>query len=323
MDIPAYAGLLKGLRKTYSIINPDDSKFGRNWKMFPVKEYSNSLIYNTLNNDAPCMIARFGSNELSCMCNYLGVKFPDKYKNFNSYIKSQSPQWWWQKSILLQLNEVAGFFPVHLNLVEQFCELMFDVVKDVDILGSWLKEESFVEDRMPNVQRVMLEDLEPFFVTNPWTRVLENKKVLVVHPFVDTIEQQYQNRNKLFDNNLLPNFELLTIKAVQSYAKQDTQFENWFYALDYMKNEISKKDFDICIIGCGAYGFPLASYVKRLGKKSIHLAGVTQLLFGIKGKRWENYIVYPYKNLYNEYWVRPSENERPVNASLVEGATYW
>lgn len=51
-----------------------------------------------------------------------------------------------------------------------------------------------------------------------------------------------------------------------------------------MQDEISKEDYDICLIGCGAYGFSLAAYVKRCGKQAIHMGGALQLLFGIKGK---------------------------------------
>ena len=90
-----------------------------------------------------------------------------------------------------------------------------------------------------------------------------------------------------------------------------------------MKKEIDKIDYDICIVGAGAYGFPLAAHVKRSGKKAIHLAGVTQLLFGIKGSRWENFIVWPYMNLFNEHWIRPLGIEKPKNANQVEGACYW
>lgn len=47
---------------------------------------------------------------------------------------------------------------------------------------------------------------------------------------------------------------------------------------------MDKIDYDICLIGCGAYGFPLAAHAKRKGKKAVHLGGALQLLFGIKGK---------------------------------------
>lgn len=60
--------------------------------------------------------------------------------------------------------------------------------------------------------------------------------------------------------------------------------------------------------------------------------GSLQLLFGIRGKRWEdpNYGVQEwgiapgsYSKLSNEHWVRPGENEKPKNANAVEGACYW
>jgi hypothetical protein len=313
--------ILKIFQKIYVGIKPESSISGRNWKMFSNKEYANELIYKYLVNDKPCMIARFGSTELSCLSNYLGVKRGKK--SIISYIKGKELDWWWEKSVINNMNIASGFFPPSIKKIEQFCELMLEDIKQVDLLGSWLKEEKYFNFQLINAKKVVLEDLEPFFTTNPWTKALEGKKVLVVHPFTETIQQQFFKRELLFENNLLPQFELKTIKAVQSIAGEKTEFEDWFEALEYMKKEIDAIDYDICIIGAGAYGFPLAAHVKRMGKKAIHLAGVTQLLFGIKGKRWEEYIVWPYRNLFNEHWVRPGETEKPKNANVVEGACYW
>lgn len=315
--------ILKLFRIIYLIFNPDSSAFGRNWKMFSNKQYANNLIYRTLIANEPCMIARFGSTEMLCLMNYIGVKNPKLFKNYKSYCKSLTPPWWWEASTIEQIQKWSGFFPGKIDKIEQFCELMLNDISHVDILGSWLNQESFFNEELGNAKKVVLEDLEPFFSSNPWTRALEGKKVLVVHPFAETIERQYLKRELLFENNLLPKFELITIKAVQSIAGVKTEFADWFEALESMKNKINKTDYDICIIGAGAYGFPLAAHVKRMGKKAIHLAGVTQLLFGIKGKRWEHYIVWPYTNLYNEYWVRPGENEKPKNVQSVEEACYW
>ena len=119
---------------------------------------------------------------------------------------------------------------------------------------------------------------------------------------------------------------------MQSLGQGDPRFRDWFEALDYMKTEIDKIDYDICLIGAGAYGFPLAAHVKRRGKKALHLGGALQLLFGIIGSRWEdsNYGVKKwgipkgkYANLINEHWVRPDEDEKPKNAMAVEGECYW
>lgn len=315
--------ILKLLKKISTSINDSSSGFGRNWKMFPLKDYANDLISEALRSDKPLMIARLGSTELLAMTNYLGVKHPEKYKSIKGFIKNQTPPWWWETATVNQICNWSGFFPADQQLIEQFCEMMIADLDKVDILGSWLKSESFFKPQLTGAKKVMLEDLEPFFASRPWTKALENKKVLIVHPFEDTIHYQYQVHDKLFNNGLLPNFELLTVKAVQTIAGETADFNNWFEALEFMKKEIASKDFDVCILGCGAYGFPLAAYVKQLGKKAIHLGGVTQLLFGIKGSRWEEYIVYPYTNLYNQYWVRPGDKERPKNADIVEGACYW
>jgi hypothetical protein len=144
------------------------------------------------------------------------------------------------------------------------------------------------------------------------------KKVLVIHPFEDTIRNNYKNRSKLFENSdFMPEFDLITIKAVQSIAGTKTEFEDWFSALRYMENQIEKIDFDIALIGAGAYGFPLAAFIKRMGKKAVHVGGVLQLYFGIKGKAWDN------MGVYNEFWTYPSEEERPVSFEKVEGGRYW
>ncbi len=316
---------LKILRKIFLIINPDSSSFGRNWKMFSSKDYANELIYKQLIAEKPCMIARFGAFELSCLVNYLGVKNKQQYKSYKGYITNQTPEWWWSKSLLKNMYVNTGFFPINIDNIEKFCKLMINDIKDVDVLGSWLKQEIFFQYELENAKRVVLEDMEPFFSTNPWTRALEGRKVLVVHPFAETIALQYLKRKLLFDNNFLPEFELKIIKAVQSIAGEQTKFNNWFEALDSMKTQIDKTDYDICIIGAGAYGFPLAAHVKRMGKKVIHLGGATQLLFGIKGRRWvENPILFfPYLNLFNEYWTYPLSVNKPKGAKIVEDACYW
>jgi len=312
---------LKGARKAYHITSNKESNLGRKWNMFSNKEYSNKLIYDLLVDDNPCMIGRFGSTEMLCLVNYLGVQ--QNNQKWTNYIKQTTLAWWWEESALNQLNKWSGFFPATVANVERFCELMISDMENLDILGSWLKEEDFFRHKLTHAKQIVLEDLEPFFCVNPWTAALEGKKVLVVHPFAETIERQYERRNLIFKENLLPNFSLKTIKAVQSAAGEQPLFDDWFQALESMKKQIDNEDYDICIIGCGAYGFPLAAHVKRMGKKSIHLAGATQLLFGIKGKRWEEFVVWPYQNLFNEYWVRPGQQEKPKNASIIEGACYW
>lgn len=95
-----------------------------------------------------------------------------------------------------------------------------------------------------------------------------------------------------------------------------------------MKDETDRYDYDLALIGCGAYGFPLAAHCKRTGHQALHIGGVLQLLFGIKGRRWETEGIYqtdfPYAaTYYNDYWVRPDESEKPAEARRVEDGCYW
>lgn len=311
--------LLKGMRKLFHeqrMLSKPDCDHD--------PESASRIIFNALVSPEPQMIARFGGFELATVVNYLGVK--KNPHDIIAYARGREPQWWWDLSLINAMRSNAGFFPAELPQIERFCELMLGDIPSVNILGSWLPEERFFHRELQHTYKVNLELLNPFFSENPWTRALEGKKVLVVHPFANTIKEQFAKRDLLFDNCLLPDFRLTTIKAIQSIAGEKTPFKDWFEALGFMQTEIDKVDYDIALIGCGAYGFPLAAHVKRNGKKAVHLGGSLQLLFGIRGKRWENENYNPHYNyakLINEYWVKPGENEKPRNADSVEGACYW
>lgn len=287
-------------------------------------EKASQIIYQALMSPQPCMIARFGSTELSCLANYVGVT--QQKNRFLDYVKGLSQPWWWEPNIKNQMQQWSGFFPTSTAKIEQFCTLMLRDIPQVDVLGSWLPNECLFEQALNNSQKVNFELLNPYFSKTPWTKALEGKKILVVHPFTRTIERQYKKRELLFKDNLLPKFELMTVQAVQSIAGNATGYADWFDALEAMKAEIDQHDYDICLIGCGAYGFPLAAHVKKMGKKGFQLGGSLQLLFGISGKRWENpnyNSQFNYAQFINEHWVKPGDEEKPDGAAQVEGACYW
>lgn len=278
------------------------------------------IIHDKLLSDTPCMVARFGSVELQAVVDY---QFPPEWKNAARFVKGEIPSWGYAPSTMRAMNINAGFFPSTRRMLDRFGELMLNCMPLVDVLGSWRPEESLVMRFMPNVIRVPLYALEPYYFDNPWMPALEGKRVLVVHPFSDTILKQHERYDKLFaDQRLTPKYELQTVKAVQSIAgNKPDEFEDWFQALDWMKAEIDKRDFDIAIIGCGAYGFPLAAHVKQIGKKAMHLGGAVQNLFGIRSRGMEKDP--KFADMMNEYWVRPSEEETPIGFEKVEKGLYW
>lgn len=271
-----------------------------------LSEYDgNDLIRQLILSGEPCMIARLGATESRCI---------EKWMNHKDFDKEN----------LENIKQLSGVFPNDSNSIAEFCEVYTEGILDIDVLAVWgvTAERNIYKKYCPTAKLINIMSLEPFFYDNPWSSAIRGKKLLILHPFVETIKKQLINKEKLFKNDeVLPDFkEVSYIKAVQSLGGSD-EYESWLEALKSMCSEIEKIDFDVAIIGTGAYGLPLASYIKSLGKQAILMAGATQLLFGIKGKRWEERT--EYKELFNEYWVRPSSMETPKEKEKVEGGSYW
>ena len=227
--------------------------------------------------------------------------------------------------IKYEITNLSGVFPNDTKTLSSFCELYMQMFSQADIVALWGvgAEAKVIHQKCSDAIFTELHALEPYYFTEPWTGALKGKNVLVVHPFKDSIVSQYKRREKLFSNcDVLPEFKELTcIKAVQSIAGQPTAFESWFSALKYMKDQIDNVDFDVALIGAGAYGLPLAAHCKEIGKQAIQMSGATQLLFGIKGKRWDTHPVI--SKFYNDYWIRPARSETPAENRIVEGGSYW
>lgn len=314
--------LLKKARILYTkLLKPPDKKHCL--KLDYYGQSASDYIKEQLADNKPCMIGRIGSNELKATLNYLDIiSNHGIVLKSTKYIRSEIGPFWWDDKIKFLMRNGAGFFPANAAYLKKFANMMLSDLQNADVLGSWLFDEIRLANFFPNAKIVRLTDLEPYYHSDPWSEVLEGKKVLVIHPFEESIKTQYAKHSALFnDPRVLPKFELKTLKAVQSIAANETDFSNWFDALAWMCNRVRGIDFDIAIIGAGAYGLPLASFVKSIGKKGIHLGGATQILFGIKGKRWDKLPFF--RKLYNDHWVRPLPEETPKNFRTVESGCYW
>ena len=272
----------------------------------------NARIKELIESGKPFMVARFGGNEIRALADVIYERGGGKLGGLS-------------KRSRFKLVNQAGFFPDDKEMIYRFADEYIEAAKQVDLLGVWnmFMQGEITRRYLPDSEYCELRSIEPYYYNNPWSKSLEGKKVLVIHPFADTIACQYEKKDKLFDNkDILPQFELQTIQAVQTIAgTKDERFNTWFDALQYMYDEAMKKDFDIALIGCGAYGFPLAAKIKKAGKQAIHMGGSLQILFGIKGKRWDNHEIIG--KMYNDAWVRPGEKEKVLGSAVVENSCYW
>jgi len=301
------------------------------------RQAANDLVYNAISKGEPLMLTRYGSIEISVTNSYrMRMSQGNILGKVWRYIVDKTDLPWYDDKFFVPISRNAGVFNPTPEILDRFAQLYLEDSKIIDILMSVNYKEKFMP-LPPTCKFIHFESIYPYFVERPWTRILKRKKVLVVHPYAETIQKQYAIRDKLYDNpDILPEFELITLKAVQSSAYEKVPFKDWFEALKYMEDEIDKIDFDICLLGCGAYGLPLAAHIKRLGKQALHIGGGVQLLFGIKGKRWEDeYVRIPwgyntpfslnhdYYKFFNEYWIRPNADDIPKNANAIENGCYW
>ena len=218
---------------------------------------------------------------------------------------------------------------VYGNSIKDFCREYLEGIKCSDIHVYWamegikLAQNKLFSKYCPNATIVDSRTVEPFYFKDSWANGLKGKKVLVISPFAESIKRQYENRLLIWPNELLPEFDLIPYKAVQSIGGIGPH-SSWFESLNVMKEEISKLDFDVVLLGCGGYGMPLISHIKNvLNKSAIYVGGGLQILFGIKGLRWDSHP--EISSFYNEHWVRPNDNEKPKGMSRMnnEPSTYW
>ncbi len=281
-------------------------------------------IANAIKMGKPYFVGRFGHTEMNFIARILGRRINGS--------EGECEQW------LDALCKNAGFFPKDTVLSERYVDIMIESCKEVDVQAIWnLYMEDYMLDKYaPAAKTMRLRSIEPwvkyriqYMEELPWSSALKGKNVLIVHPFVDSIQNQYFTRRqhlfeKIYEADvILPEFNLKVVKAVQTIANNtDDRFCDWFEALEWMYNECMCQNFDIALIGCGAYGYPLAAKIKKAGKIAIHMGGSLQLMFGIMGNRWESDELFC-KRVLNNSWTKPSEVERPVGLGTIENGCYW
>lgn len=254
----------------------------------------------------PWLFARCGATEMRTVADWLqGGAFSERTRQ--------------------DIRNLSGVFPTDDDTLDRFCRLYVDCARTADLLALWDvgAEREVIRGCGQGTAFTKLRALEPYYHKDPWSAALAGKRVLVVHPFRDTILRQYARREQLFPGTaVLPEFaDLTVVRAVQGLAGQDTGFATWFDALAAMERQMDAADYEVAIIGAGAYGLPLAAHARDTGHTAIQMSGATQLLFGIRGKRWDAHPVI--SGLYNDAWVRPAENEGIPNREAVEGGSYW
>ena len=252
------------------------------------------------------------------------------------YFNNISPNEYWYYALYF----AAGVYPISddylINIWMKetlYAMTNSDIVGFVDIPETIKNNTQFLDAHCKDKSTFFKDDigvLNPttlLTIENPWTQKLKGKKVLVVSAFKETIISQWKTINHIWgDNveNIVP-FELVdVIRSPFNPVVDSRQYENcntWDETLDYMCNLISSYDYDVLLVGAGAYSPSLAFYAKITGKIGITLCGDIQLLFGILGDRWKSYSEDDDK----KHWIYPLDIDLPENKQYFDQIekAYW
>lgn len=278
----------------------DKANFGGRPNL-PLEE-ANEALTASIRSGQPMSSVRMGISELNWVTMWLGLM---RLPNWFYYA-------WPQK--LFHSDEEN----------QHFVDLMIHAYQTADYVGNWYWSEAEGEFLSQYVQQATLcpvDVVDAYRFEHSWMSALEGKRVLIVHPFVETIRRQYARKDLIYPNGMLPDFDLITVPSVWYNADGNSDFATWFDALDYLEQQVDKETYDIALLGCGPFGVPLTAHIKETGRQAIYVGGVLQILFGIKGNRWDE--LPEVTRLYNEYWVRPGDDNKPRSTKDLDGNCYW
>lgn len=236
------------------------------------------------------------------------------------------------KISVLEMN--AGIFPSMVIPSWRIMSIRATVHADVLSTG-WYEplkeaEQNALKEWKCRAIQIPLRSLEPYYVPSEerWTRLLKGQTVSVISCFTETMKSQVTVLDKVFPSEVFPSdirWNWVQTGHPPRLAEGSNEWPSHIRdsidAVDWIVQRVVQQGSRFALIGCGGIGMLVASKLKDRGVIAIVLGGAIQVLFGIKGRRWENHSVI--SKLWNEHWVSPSICETPSGYSAIEGGCYW
>jgi len=253
-----------------------------------------------LNDEFSLSIVRFGNVEMQALLQKDDSVYYQMYSNAGFYVKEKKKE----KEIFKKWKNlyVAGIYNCDLMLDVVSCH-SFQILGDLlNRLNTWRPTLPYIEDPKWHIENIIME---------------YKGTIGIVSYFKKDIENQLSKMDKIWGKEIKNKF--IVVKSENTITGNEPD-DHWLQTFNKLKKRVKKeKEPGLWLLSCGCYGVPLCEEIKNDGKKAIYLGGLLQLLFGLKGKRWDNRT--EVKRNYNQHWVYPSE--KPKNAENVENACYW
>jgi hypothetical protein len=255
-------------------------------------------------------------------------------------VKKPYPQW-----IIRIMTQNAGFWS-HNQIdddLDIWAKETLEALTQLDVVAPWnptqgSREMEVLNMYSPKSTRVLLRVLEPYYTPQiQYSQLMNEGKIAVVSPFAKSITEQWQKRAQIFPPSgpagpmWLPNQTLIAINAYYGPHMTGKNLDrSWSEkirnagpnaALDHLTQQVVLSGAKYAFVGIGCLSLILVHRLKKYGIVAIHTGGATQILFGVKGKRWANHSVI--SQFFNIHWINPSPEEVPSEASIVENGCYW
>ena len=276
-------------------------------------ERGNAWLAEALQSGRPTAAGKLGVVELRMLRDW------QARRDARGHLETWTP---W-KAEMLKVN--AGVYPIEPTVLSRWAAIFEDAIRELDAAAIYFNFGEYQTLRALSPNFVPMEDnaFEGYYHPEPWSDHLAGKRILVATPFAITVESQVPHLHEIWASHpkALHDVQVQTLRVPLSAGISTPEYPTWVDGYDAMTQEMSRREFDVLMVGAGAWSVPLAASAKRMGKFAIHLGGATQIYFGIKGGRWDNH---PHiSRFFNDRWVRPRAEDRPKDAHKVEKGCYW
>ena len=289
------------------------------------------FIQDCIHAKKPFFVGKLGTSELDALIFYINYRQ-----------RPQQPSY--PPHIMTHIAKNGGVFPATDKTIDAWAvHMITDVLPEGDGYAEWnpnfkQAEIAILNQVAPHSKRFPLRSLEPYYILDSdkrWSNTLpERTRLAVISPFRKSILAQWTKREAVWESHtggIWPK-SLTEIQGISSgynpYLSSGTGCWSpeiirlgWRGAVDSMIEAAVKSRANIVLVGCGALSLPICAGLKKRGISSIHLGGATQILFGIKGRRWTHHPII--SEFFNDAWVWPLDSEIPTQARDIEGGCYW
>ena len=292
------------IEKIYTTLNKNAELYNT-----PFKSHSeaNSIISTLIRTNIPFMASRLGNTESRITQEYL-----------NGRISNYWMSW---------LYNTSGFYSrnneIVLEDVNQYAELTIESLKNCDINLCRFENSILLINEISNNNTLNFDWYDLYtHIEQPnfWLGTIRNKKILIVSSINAQIKEQIPKFRLIHNTDYSISCPVVYYDCPETYFKEERHESNWFETFNKIKTDISKIEFDIAIISAGAYGHPLAAYIKMLGKQAINICSGIYVLFGIRNKTQT--IIRKISSKYNKYWIFPVKNNNRNYIDIEKGG-YW